>query len=214
MKKIHKRTVLESFNWNEIVNGLSEIEEDCDSIRYMIDDDKDTLLNAFDDDEEEFYEFQMLFCDLAGKSYNLYSEISENSCQMGDYFDDCAIGLLGNRFRAVGFDSYEEDYYSLCSYDEKIAQTVSGKKIMKMTKQEMLSALSQCMGVIISYYDIKNLYDGLKTAIDTIKGKNTAILKVIKQIESEYENANDSDFRNCYRYDSLLSSIPEKFWIE
>ena len=217
----YKRPALDSLGWDTIVTELNDIMEECDNVTYFIENDEETLLNAFDGDEEEEYEFKMAFADLSGKAYQLqeqlYAHVGDYG-RMSDVFDDCTVALIGNRYKTIGYDADEEDYFSLSSYDQELAFTESGKKIMRMTKQEMLSTIGQCLGITLAFVDVRQSYDYLKSTFDILRDENTSMLKVIKQINSAYEAANEKDFRSWEKetkeFESLISVLPEKFWIE
>lgn len=216
----YKRPALDSLGWEIISMELDEIIEDCQNVTYFIENDEDTLLNAFDGDEEEEYEFRMAFSDLEGKAYLLVEQLREYGSygRISDVFDDCTVALIGNRYKILGFDSDEEDYFSLTSYDENLAFTESGKKIMRMTKQEMLSTIGQCMGITLAFMDVRQSYDYLKSTFDILRDDNTSMLKVIKEINSKYEAANDEGFyswgKETKEFERLIDTLPEKFWIE
>lgn len=217
----YKRPALDSLGWDSIIAELESITEDCDNATYYIENDEDTLLNAFDGDEEEEYEFKMAFADLSGKAYQLQEQLYEyvgDYGRMSDVFDDCTVALIGNRYKTIGYDAQEEDYFSLSSYDQELAFTESGKKIMRMTKQEMLSTIGQCLGITLAFMDVRQSYDYLKSTFDILRDENTSMLKVIKQINLAYESANEKDFRSWEKetkeFENLISVLPEKFWIE
>ena len=123
----YKKAALARLNLDVIRDELSEISENCDNVRYFIEDDSETLLAALDGDEEEEYEFKMMFFDLSAKCDRL-SEVLYDGYG-AEYFDDFLVGVAGNRYELVGYDGYEEDYYSnnddmLCEefgYDPRMA---------------------------------------------------------------------------------------------
>lgn len=61
----YKKAALARLNIDTIQEELSEISENCDNVRYFIEDDEETLLDALDGDEEEEYEFKKMFFDLS-----------------------------------------------------------------------------------------------------------------------------------------------------
>ena len=58
----YKKAAMLIYNINDITDELYTIQTECDEIRYFMDDDE-TLTAALDGDEEEAYEFKMLFMD-------------------------------------------------------------------------------------------------------------------------------------------------------
>ena len=135
-----------------------------------------------------------------------------------DIFDDCTVALIGNRYKTIGFDAEEEDYFSLTSYEQELAFTESGKKLMRMTKQEMIATIGQCLGITLAFMDVRQSYDYLKSTFDILRDENTSMLKKIKEINLAYEAANAENFvsyaSQTKDFDRLVEAIPERFWIE
>lgn len=212
----YKRPALDTLGYDAICDELREITDACSEIRWFMDDDNETLLNALDGNEDEEYEFRMAFSDLSAKSEQLW-EIVRGEV-MRDNFDDCTVGLIGNRYNTIGYDSMEEDYFSLTSYEQDLAYTDSGKRVMRMTKQEMLSTIGQCLGIVVAFLDLRHSYDYLKATFDILKDENTSILKIIKEIEVAYESADKTGWddwsREVKEFDSLVANLPDRFWIE
>lgn len=65
-----RKPALAGLNYWEMSNKLDEIQEACGDIHWAYDDDE-TLINAFDGDEEEAYEFKMAFGTLESEAYQL-----------------------------------------------------------------------------------------------------------------------------------------------
>ena len=217
----YKRPALDSLGWNAITTELSDIMEECDNVTYFIESDEETLINALDGNEEEEFEFKMALADLNGKAYQLNEQLYEyvgDYERMSDIFDDCTVALIGNRYKTIGFDAKEEDYFSLTSYDQDLAFAESGKKLMRMTKQEMISTIGQCLGITLAFMDVRQSYDYLKSTFDILRDENTSMLKKIKEINAAYEAANGKGFcsweKETKEFDKLVENMPERFWIE
>lgn len=108
----------------------------------------------------------------------------------------------------------EEDYFSLTSYDQKLACTEAGKRLMRMTKANMLSTIGQCVGILISFLDLRQSYDYLKATFDILRDTNTSLLDTIKEISAAYKAAESCHFCSWYeetkRFDRLLSCLPRR----
>ena len=135
---------------------------------------------------------------------------------INEYYDDCTLALIGDRYEVVGFDSVEEDYYSLCRYEADLANTEAGKRIMRLTKSEMLSRIGQCMGLALAFLDLRQSYDYLKATMDILRDKNTSVLNVIKEINKLYENSQDyfEKSANSQEFQKLLDCLPEYIWLQ
>lgn len=212
----YKKPMLADLGYQSMLETLLEIQENCLDIKWATEEDNGTLLNALDDNEDDEFEFRMSFAMLEAECENLYYLLTDHC--ISEYFDTCTVALIGNRFNTVGFDDYEEDYYSLTYYERGLAYTEAGKRIMRMTKSEMLSTIGQCLGIILSFQNVLVKYDYLKATMDILKDENHCVLKIIKEIESAYEDANKDEFcwreKSTKRFDRLVESLPEKFWIE
>ncbi len=214
----YKKPALAEFGYSEIFDGLYEIRDACSDVRwFMEDDNEETLLNALDGDEEDEYEFRMAFSALEAECEQLYGMLKDNY-GVEDYFDDCTVALIGNRFSAVGYDDYEEDYYSLTNFEQGLAFTEAGKRVMRMTKAEMLLTIGQCMGIALSYQNVRLKYDYLKATFDILRDENTSILQIIKEIEAAYEAANSDEFyeysKSTKDFERLIKELPDKIWVE
>jgi len=217
----YKRAALESMSFDHILDELGEIQEACENIHYWADQDDETLLNALDGDEDDVWEFKMAFSDLEGSADQL-AEVLHEACRYEDdisqTFDDCTVALIGNRFKVLGFDSYEEDYYALCGYDERLAQTECGKRLMRRTKAEIISTIGQCLGILVAFLDLRQRYDYLKATFDILRDENTAMLQQIKAIEAAYLEMSTADWTKRQelekKFDRMLANLPNRIWVE
>lgn len=211
-----KRPALASLGYEHMELELSEICEACSDVEYFVEDNDDTLLNALNGDEDAEYEFRMAFSDLSAKVDQLWSAIT--NWEIREEFDTCTVALIGNRYKVLGFDAEEEDYFSLCSYDQELAHTESGKKLMRHTKAEMISIIGQCLGIVISFLDLRQQYDYLKATMDILRDENTSLLQTIREIGAAYEAAEADGFYSwydsCKKFDRLLDSLPARVWLE
>lgn len=211
----YKKAALATLSFESMTDELYNIGSECIDIQYFMSDDE-TLLGALDGDEDDAYEFKMMFCDLSAKCDQLNSAIQDSYVR--EHFDDFMVGLLGNKYKAVGYDSFEEDYFSLTSFEGELAQTESGKRIMKLTKQEILSIAGQCFGTALAFLDVRYAYDYLKATFDILKDENTSILQIIKDIELAYREAETEKFyeygSKTRHFEQLISQLPERTWLE
>lgn len=217
----YKRAALASMGFEHIRNELDEMRETCDTIHWWTDQDDETLLNALDGDDEDVWEFKMAFADLEAKADSLFETVYELYRYEDDFaqtYDDCTVALIGNRYLTIGFDSFEEDYYALTGYESDLAQTESGKRLMRKTKAEIISTVGQCLGILISFLDLRQQYDYLKATFDILRDENTSLLQQIKEIDSAYEAMVKADWVERpaaeKRFDQLLSALPDRAWVE
>ena len=208
----YKRPALEFMGWDTIQEALNEIQSACEDVTYSMS--VDSILDAFDGDEERAWEFRMAFSGLSAKAEELYG-ILYYLPDVSEYFDDCTVALIGERYKQVGYDGYEEDYYRLTGYEEELAKTEASKRVCRWTKKEMLTNIGQCMGILLAFYDLRQQYDYLKAELDILRGENAAILQTIKSIEEIYDRqAELPEWQNDPEFEKLLRLLPERVWIE
>lgn len=210
----YKRPALMSMGFDTIMSELEKISEACDDVSYFIGD-ADALIDAFDGNDEEAYEFRFAFADLSAKCVQLSDAMYE--WEEREAFDDCTVALIGNCYEVLGFDTLEEDYCSLTRYEEELATTEAGKRLMRKTKAEMIASIGQALGTLLAFLDLRERYDYLKATIDILRDENHSILQAVKQIEEAYEKAMASPYTwsNDWRaFDRLTDLLPDRMWIE
>ena len=217
----YKRPALASLGYHAIRSELWDIREACADIHWFTDQDNDTLLNALDGNEDEVWEFKMAFAHLEARADELLETIYE-LCRyeddFGQVYDDCTVALIGNRYRTIGYDGFEEDYYALTGYEQELAQTESGKRLMRRTKAEILSIIGQCFGILIAFLDLRQQYDYLKATFDILRDENTSMLQQVKEIDAAYKAMVTADWSARSeaekKFDRLLSALPDRVWVE
>ena len=200
----YKRPALAELGYETIMNKLQEINDECSDVSFAIYDD-DTLLNALNDDEEAVWDFRFAFAELCADCEKLTDMFYEFD---SEDFDDCSVALIGNRFEAVGYDDWEEDYFSLCSYEQNLAHEDAGRRVMRRTKQEMLIEIGHTLGCILAFQNVEYKYLYLKATFDILKDQGSGMLETIKEIEKAYDN---EDWKH---FDSMLVYIPDRIWVE
>ena len=200
---------------------LYDICDACDTIQWWTDQDDETLLNALDGDDEDVWEFKMAFANLKARADELFETIYE-LCRyeddFGQTYDDCTVALIGNRYQTIGYDWFEEDYYSLTGYEQGLAQTESGKRLMRRTKAEIISIIGQCFGILIAFLDLRQQYDYLKATFDILRNENTSMLQQVREIDAAYKALVTADWAGRSeaekKFDRLLAALPDRAWVE
>lgn len=214
----YKKAMLAELNYYTILDQLYEIQEQCDNVRYFLEGDEETLLNALDGDEDEAFEFRMAFSELSNETEMLL-EILKDS-YIPEYFDELFVAIMtgGNgAFRIVGYDSYEEDYYHLASgYEDNLAIDEAKKKLMRLTKDEIIRCMGQCFGIATSFFNVQYKYKCLQSAFDILNNDNASLIKQVKEIEIAYEDLlrNPYDYDTSARFDRMTAYLPDRVWIE
>ncbi len=212
----HKKPIVKDINLWTIQEKLDEIYEECTDFQWYMDSDDDTLLNALDGNEDEEYEFKMMFADLCAECEQMREDL-ENA-YVPDCFDDFFVAIGAGEYGGglLGWDSYEQDYFGLECTDS-FAERESAKRLMRLTKSELIGSAQACLKVLYAYLGIQNRYDNLKAAMDILRDENTGYLQVVKQIEECYDQAEKDSLGFRYKFgkgveklDNLLRNLPQE----
>lgn len=218
----YKKSMLEGLNYEYIYEKIIEIDFECSDIQYLINDDN-ALLDAMDGDDEQVYEFRMMFADLSAEVQNLQDIIGEYTPGFGleEMFDNFFVGIMcGGRspFQILGFDGYQEDYFRLIAWDADMAENEAFKRLMRLKKEDIIKQAGRCFGLAVSFFNVVTKFDYLKASFDILRNENTTYLKIIKEIDEAYAAAEARDFSPYsdvgQRFNKLVGSLPDKVWIE
>ena len=217
----YKKPIVRDLNLDKIQEGLWNIMEECENIRWYTDSDdgNDSLINALDGDEDEAYEFKMAFADLCAECERMQEDLQEE--WIPNCFDTffVAAGAGENFGGLLGWDSFEGDYFGIDGTDAW-AEDEAKKKLKTITKEELIAAARQCFKVYQSYIGLRSRYDSLKAAIDILRDQNTGFLQTIKEIERLYETASkeqgitakySTEWKEFERY---ADALPQEAWIQ
>ena len=102
----YRQAIVRDINLDKIWEVLCEIEEACNDVQYYfeVDGDGETLLNALDGNEDEAYEFRVMFSDLSAECEQMRQDLQEE--YIPEYFDTffTAVNTDGT---LLGWDPYE-----------------------------------------------------------------------------------------------------------
>lgn len=215
----YKRPIVRGLNIDTIQSELWDMISACEDIHWY-DNDEESLVNALDGDEDEAYEFKIAFSDLEAELEQFQEDLGNET--ISDYFD-VFFPAVGARYAGgyLGFDQYEGDYYGLEPYEYSFAENEAAKKIMSLTKKEILEVVGQCLKIAYQYIAIRYRYDCLDAAIEILRGENMERTKAIKGIEEQYLIAEKSSDGFKWKYneevsklDNMLLIVPKEYWIQ
>jgi len=208
----YRRPALALVQRDTLEDELDNIATECSELEWAIDDDE-TLIDIFDGDSDEISEFRFMFSDLSSKCERLMEILREG--YITEHFDDYFVGLLGNTYHIVGYDVVEEDYFSLTRFEADLAQNVSAKRLMGLTKERLISTAGQCTGVMMSFLDIRHSYDCLKATFDLLKDDRVELLRHVQTINDAYEKLQETpdSWEAKKTYEALLSALPDRIWL-
>ncbi len=216
----YKKPIAKDLNLDAINVALWGIAEECYNVQYYVDSDEDTLINALDGDEDDAYEFRMMFSDLVAECEQMREDL-ENE-YVPEYFD-LFFAAVDKGGEMLGYDTYEHDYYGLNSFESRCANEEAVKKMKALTKDQLIEAAQYCFGVYQAYIALQYRYDCIKAALDVLRDQNTGYLQMVRQIEEVYEKANEETegFKRTYgrnpaleSLDRLLDNMPQEAWIQ
>ena len=221
---MYKRSAVARLNYSEICDSLYDMTSMCCDIKYAEQDD-DTLINAFDGNEDEAHEFILQFSDLEYDIENLQNQFDEMFGYSDDPerdFNDVTVALIGKWFSLLGFDAYREDYFELSDdYFENLGTEECQKRVMRKTKKEMLESIGLTMAFLLKFSDVEYRYRTMETTLNIFRDENIRMLKTVKEIDEKYKDLFDEHGRfDKYRYqqirefDKLVRELPEKYWVE
>ena len=213
----YKKPIAKDLNLQTINEELWEIQEECENVHWFCDTDEETLINALDGNEDEAYEFKMLFADLCAECEQMLNDLQE------EWIPECfdiffvAVGAGEVYGGLLGYDNYEGDYFGLNCTDAW-AEDEAKKVLKRMTKDELIAAARQCFRVYSSYIALRYRYDCLKNSMDILRDQNTGYLQTVKEIEELYLKAEQEEFRdwkpNTRKFENYLNSLPNDAWIQ
>lgn len=216
----YKKPISRDLNLESIRDALWNILEACADVQYYIDGDEETLLNALDGDEDDAFEFKMMFAELMAECEQMQADLAnEHIPECFDIF----FAAVDRNGETLGYDTYEHDYYGLSHYESVWANKEAVKKIKALTKDQLIEAMQSCFGIYQAYIGLQYRYDCIKAAMDILRDENTGYLKMVRQIEELYEKADEETEGFKYKYvqsttirsfDRLLENMPQEAWIQ
>ncbi len=214
----YKKPIVRYLNLDFICENLSEMQEACEDVRWFTETEGESLLEDLLDSEDEAYEFKMAFAQLCADCERMQVDLREEwvpEC-FDIFFVEAGAGdMYGGLF---GWDSYEGDYLGINCLDS-FAEDEAKKRLMRLTKNELIIAARQCFKVYSAYIGLQTRYDSLKAAIDILRDQNTGYLQVIKEIEKLYEKASADEWsrrewsNESREWERYTDALPQEVWI-
>lgn len=197
-----KKSCLDDLSLCSIKNWLWEIGENGDMCGY-------------DGGQDGYYqEYKELFDDLSAMAWSLLDTLDEYEYYLEENWDDMTVALLGDTRKVLGFNTVERDYFQMvCGADEDYAATLAGKRIMRLTKSDMIRIFRKVLGTLLAFYDIKTAHDCLMAVVDELDEKGAILERKNEEINRLYE---DFTAKSSAKLDELTDSISPKsrMWVE
>lgn len=204
-RPLWKKSMLETLNFSNIMEYLYEIGNNGDKYGY-------------DCDEGGYYlEYKEQFDELSGGAYRLEEALNEydgyTGGSMSDIWDDMTVALLGYKEKVLGFDSVEEDYYSMLDCEEDGAVEEAEKRLMRFTKEQLIKNFRKVLTTLVLFFDIKAAHDCLTSIVEELDERGAILEQKNERINRLYKDltgsgAKDEDF------DKIIRGIPPRMWVE
>ncbi len=209
-----KKPLVREINLEDIQRALADMDEACGNVKWYFGQEVDELDELLGEDDA--YEFKASFSALSADIERVQSEMDD--IWLPDWFDDFLAACNPNGTEMMGYDSYEEDYFSLGSYETEAACRCAKDRIIRKTKNEIIDAAHIVIGVIVQYMSIKYRFDSLSASFDVLMDRTESQLRAVKEIEEAYEAANADKFYDwadsTRKLNRLLRELPDQYWIE
>ncbi|MBR6705286.1 MAG: hypothetical protein IKI84_01220 [Clostridia bacterium] len=209
-----KKPLVNELNLEEMQYNLGEMLEACGNVRWYLGKEADELEDLLgEDDAGEFI----------GSFAALSVDIERIQEQFGDiwvpeYFDDFMAAVHPDGETMSGYDTFEEDYFRLDSWQVERACREAKERIQRKTKSEIIDAAHVVIGIICQYMAVKYRFDSLSAVFDVLTERSEKELRAVKEIEEAYAAAEAVKFydwnEKTRRFDSLLSELPDRYWVE
>ena len=222
-----KKPMMQDLNWRTITETVNEIAEAAADIRWM---DEDDIAEALGD-EEEAYSFRIAFSDLAAdcerfaealeevRRYDFLSVVSDDDDEAALF--DAFFPAVNSGGIMLGYDSEEGDYFPLETFVMEYAEREAAKRLMRLTKEQLLDAAGACLRIALQYTAIRYRYDSLESALSILRGAQAGMIRIAKGIEAAYDAAESASdgFRFVYvpavdAFDRMLTELPDRVWLE
>lgn len=211
----YKKPIARDLNLEAIQCELWDIYEECSNVQYA-DPDDETLIDALGGDEDEAYEFRMMFSDLSAECEQMLSDLQDE--WVPECFDKFFVAMKAGNY--LGYDSYEQDYFGISGIcADEFVENEAAKSMERMTKSELISAARQCFKVYQAYIGLRYRYDCLSASLAILREKNIGNIKMIKRIEEMYEQAERETMGFKYTwsggedFERMLKELPQEVWV-
>lgn len=216
----YKKPIVRDLNYESIKEYLYEIIEQSNDVKWYCED-EDTLINALDGDEDEAYEFRMMFSGLEADCERMLDDMDDWTFEdLQEFFNlfFVAMGAENDFGGLLGYDSYEDDYFGLEDFSYEWVESDARKKIERLTKKDLIDMAKQCFRIYQGYIGLRFRYDCLKASLDILQEKNAGHIQMIKHFEEAYERSDKESMGFKYNWnstelDKLLDAMPQEVWL-
>lgn len=195
-----KKSMLQNLNYCEILETLYEIGNNGDMYGYEWGWGVEGYYNEYKDN----------FDDLAAGAYYL-EQAMRDSFGLKEIWDDITVGLLGYQQTVLGYGVFETDYCSMLNWEEDAAVEEAEKRLMRLTKKELIERFRRVFTTLILFFDVKASHDCLVSIVQELDERAAIMKEKDNQINRLYE---DLTGKGAQEFDSLIETLPQRMWVE
>lgn len=209
-----KKPLVGELNLEEIRMNLSEMDDACQNVKWYFGENDAELEEILGDDDA--YEFRLSFSALGTDIERIQEELRD--IWVPEYFDDFLAAVHPEGHDLYGYDSYEEDFFRLDTYESEAACRDAKERISRKTKSEIIDCCHTVTGILCQYMAVKYRFDSLSAAFDVLMDRTEKQLRAVKEIEEQYKKAEAMQFYDwddeTRKFERLLRELPDQYWIE
>lgn len=195
---IWRKSILRYLDYSSICDWLYEIAENGDPFGY-------------DSDVTGYYQdYKDQFDELSVGAYSLLEALGEYDIE--ENWDDMTVTLLGYREKVLGYDAAEADYFYMADpYCEDLAVREAEKRLMRLTKSELIRIFRRVMSTLVMFFDIKAAHDCLTSIVQELDEHSAVFAQKDAEINRLYK---DLTGRNAEQFDAIVDNLPQRMWVE
>lgn len=213
----YKKPAVKGLNLYDIREWLEEMSGVCSDVRYFYADGDETMLNELIGDEDDAFELKMMLSNLDMDAQRMLYDL-ENEWVLECFDDFFAASGAGEDAGMMGYDAYEQDYYGISGYEIEWAEKEARKRMVRMTKGQILDAAFVCLRIATAYIGLRSRFDDLRASLDVLRGNNAGFLQTIRDIERAYERAAEDGFGrymdSTEALDKMTAALPGEVWLQ
>lgn len=215
----YKKAAVVGLTLWEIQEELERISCECDEVTYWQDTDEETLVDALDGDYDEAERFRTDFAVLSADTDRMREDIW--GIEEPEHFDDILVASgLGRQPETglFGYDSYEGDYFGLQPFTFGWAEKESVKRLMNLTKKDLIAQMAQSVAIAFAYIGICTRYGDLKASMDILRAQNKEYLDSVKEINTIYDQIDWTRYRPDWseaaqKIDRIAERLPQEAFL-
>ena len=195
-----------SLSYDNVTEWLEEVGNNGDMFGY-----EDSSIEGY------YNEYKDQFDELSGGAWSMYEQLVGGDIIYGKYddfrelWDDMTVNLLGDLYTVWGWNPAELDYFKISSFEEELAVQECKKRLMRLTKEELIENFRKVLMVLVVFYDIKAAHDCLTSIVEELDEKGALLEQKNERINLLYK---DLTGKSGEAFDEEIANLPARMWVE